>query len=533
MPELTLGLDIGNTSIGWALVDEAGERIVDVGVRIFPEGVDRPKGEAEQSKCLERRVARGMRRQVARRAARKFALRVALWRAGLAPEAAIHFGTLGRVGRRAARMVARAELPRSALTDPRSAERLAFDRAALGRDGTDPYELRRRALTERLEPHEIARLLVHLNQRRGFKSNRRSEKDDEKLQGIKKEMSDLAAAMSAAGHSTLGEHMAAKLREFSHMFSSEKDKARKWHTVREMYEKEFEAVWARQRASHPELLTDNLKAEIRRIIFFQRDMYWPRSIVGRCELEPRQRRCERADRAAQRIRILQEVNNLTFLDKTTGEVRPLSEPERARLIGELLKRDRIKFDRIRKILKFPESAHFNLEQGDRKELKGMETDYKLAGEKFFGDSWWTKSEQDRDNIVRSLVSTHWMEREQLARFVWLLDDDDVRLFAAEDERVLRAVAVRHWGLEPTVAAKVVGANLPDGYANLSRAAILKLIPELEKGLPLNAEPGKPPCGSTPGMPKAFSMPPSNGSSSRGTRSGSCRPPPSPPTASTM
>jgi CRISPR/Cas system Type II protein with McrA/HNH and RuvC-like nuclease domain len=40
MSEVTLGLDLGPNSIGWALIDEEHERIVDIGVRVFPEGVD-------------------------------------------------------------------------------------------------------------------------------------------------------------------------------------------------------------------------------------------------------------------------------------------------------------------------------------------------------------------------------------------------------------------------------------------------------------------------------------------------------------
>src|SRR5690606_17755075 len=39
----------------------------------------------------------------------------------------------------------------------------------------DPYRLRARALDESLLPYELGRVLFHLNQRRGFKSNRRAD----------------------------------------------------------------------------------------------------------------------------------------------------------------------------------------------------------------------------------------------------------------------------------------------------------------------------------------------------------------------
>ena len=85
MSELTLGLDLGPSSIGWALLDEASNRIVVAGVRVFPEGVDRDQQGGEKSKTQTRRDARGARRQIARRAARKKQLRRLLTSRGLLP----------------------------------------------------------------------------------------------------------------------------------------------------------------------------------------------------------------------------------------------------------------------------------------------------------------------------------------------------------------------------------------------------------------------------------------------------------------
>src|SRR2546426_9159766 len=83
---LTLGLDVGPTSVGWALVDDASGTIEGAGVRIFPEGVDRDQQGGEKSKSQARRVARGMRRQIARRARRKRQVKEALVHLGLLPK---------------------------------------------------------------------------------------------------------------------------------------------------------------------------------------------------------------------------------------------------------------------------------------------------------------------------------------------------------------------------------------------------------------------------------------------------------------
>ena len=68
---VTLGLDIGPNSVGWALVDTDADRIVDLGVRIFPEGVDNFDTKKEKPRNEDRQIARSMRRQTRRRAERK------------------------------------------------------------------------------------------------------------------------------------------------------------------------------------------------------------------------------------------------------------------------------------------------------------------------------------------------------------------------------------------------------------------------------------------------------------------------------
>ena len=137
MNQIVLGLDVGANSIGWALVSLGESLPIRAGVRVFPEGVDNYDTRKETSKSESRRVARGMRRQIMRRAARKAGLRRLLMAVGLSPD----------------------------------------------EDSVDPYSLRRKCLDSALTPGEFGRVLVHLNQRRGFKSNRKTDRarkaDDE------------------------------------------------------------------------------------------------------------------------------------------------------------------------------------------------------------------------------------------------------------------------------------------------------------------------------------------------------------------
>lgn len=89
MKKRTLGLDLGPNSIGWALVEECSEeksgKLIDMGVRVFTEGLDAFDTAKESSRNERRRVARGMRRQTARRRKRRKAITEALTAVGLWP----------------------------------------------------------------------------------------------------------------------------------------------------------------------------------------------------------------------------------------------------------------------------------------------------------------------------------------------------------------------------------------------------------------------------------------------------------------
>jgi len=171
MGRKTLGLDLGANSIGWALIDLEERQIIASGARVFPEGVDAFDTAKEKSRTQERRIKRGMRRQIARRARRKRVLRMVLAKHGLLP----------------------AELDQQTTI-------LALD----------PYPLRAKGLDKPLTAHELGRVFFHLAVRRGFLSNSKSDKAKAKeTSDMLKEISELEVQIQQAGHRTLGEHLAA------------------------------------------------------------------------------------------------------------------------------------------------------------------------------------------------------------------------------------------------------------------------------------------------------------------------------------
>jgi CRISPR-associated endonuclease Csn1 len=440
---VVLGLDIGANSIGWALAYETdGETFRDpvaMGVRVFPAGLANYETSKEESLNENRRIKRGMRRQIARRARRKRIVRDALIQVGLFP-----------AGRDAQNAVL---------------------------DATDPYTLRARAVAEPLEPFELGRIFLHLAQRRGFLSNRKSDGDDKEASETLKQIARLESEL---GGKTLGQH-------FAELHADPHVRIRGQRTRRKMYLDEFEAIWAAQSRFRPELLTDTLKygttgpvekypvepAPHRKgisplekfglhgLIFFQRPMYWPSKAIGRCELERREKRAPRADRRFQLFRILQEVNHLRIVGPF-GEERTLTDDQRRAAIDKLSKSEEVKFDDLRKTLRLAEGETFNLERGDRKKLEGHKTDAKLSHKKYFGPKWHDMTE-DRKNAIAATLA-------------------DPKI----DEDAIRAIATAEWNCPAELAEALTKVRLPDGYASFSLKAIEKLLPHLQRGLVLMA-----------------------------------------------
>jgi CRISPR-associated endonuclease Csn1 len=473
-----LGLDLGASSIGWALVERNGRgqgRLVACGSRVFPEGVDRDTSGAEMPKNAQRRLKRTQRRQIARRARRKRILREALVSAGLYPAEQAAQQTLDRL---------------------------------------DPYVLRASALHRKLSLHEIGRIFLHMAQRRGFLSNRKSSGGQTKEeQGVLAEISELEKLTKE--ETTLGAFLAAHCvrpgkptgRVDSLISENAVKRARREdggqlparirgvHTRRAMYLDEFERIWKQQARYHPDVLTADLmhgemgqqgfptrpaplngmtpleRFGIRGILFFQRPVYWHTAAVGRCELEPRLPRCSRADRWAQKARIYQEVNNLRVIEAGTEE-RPLVAEERDVVLQLLLSRREVTFEKMASELGLLEGTRFNLERlaaggskrGGRSKLKGMETDAVLRKKAFLGKAWDSFADADKDAIVRALLNPEIDEQRftEMARRRWQLEDDQVELLLDSLD------------------------DLPAGYGNLSRKALGRLLPYLEDGLPMMA-----------------------------------------------
>lgn len=409
-----LGLDIGTNSIGWCLIED-DKRVVDIGARIFSDGRD-PKSGA--SLAGDRRDARAMRRRRDRYLGRRSAFLETLIQCSLMPE-----------NQDEARLVAE----------------------------KDPYPLRKKALDEALTPYEIGRALFHLNQRRGFKSNRKAERtskdgEDGKIATGAKA---LDAAMQEAKTRTLGEFLAGRPEKRVRL--NGESQAYDFYPQRHHIEDEFNAIWDEQRKHHTAILTETVRAALHRILFYQRPLKTPE--VGLCTfagwngVPDDERRLPKSHPLFQQRRLYEEVNNLSII--VPGEAnRPLTRDQRDALILKLHDKKKVSFDSLAKAIKLAEGERFNKESDNRKELIGDEVRAEMADKKRMGNRWLHLSLEDQLRII------DWVQNE-------------------EDPDTLHEWLKHEFNLDQETAEAMAGAHLPEGYGRFGETATRLLLDALK------------------------------------------------------
>lgn len=324
---------------------------------------------------------------------------------------------------------------------------------------TNPYLLRRDGLDRVLEPFELGRALFHLNQRRGFKSNRKTDRAAGKESGkIKTAIAAFRAAMGDAR--TVGEALARRLDEGksvrARLIGKGKDEHYALYVDRQWIADEFDALWTSQQRFYPELLSEAAHERLKGILLHQRPLR--PVLAGKCFLEPTERRAAAALPSAQLFRLYQEVNHLCVETLVDRSERSLKRSERDALVGVLAESPKKGFEILRKTLfgANKEAFRFTLESDNRKELKGCDTAWKLSRKEAFGAAWHRFTLAEQDAVVGLLLES-------------------------ENEAGLEAELMARYALTPSQARHVINLNLEEGYFRLSAVAIGKVLPALRDG----------------------------------------------------
>ncbi len=438
-----LGLDLGTNSIGWAVVDDENNEILGTGVRIFQEGVVEKGTAKEMSKNATRRDARQARRQNFRTAMRKKIVKRELRKYGMCP-----------------------------VNNDNLKEWFKLN----------PYELRAKAIYEKIELLELGRIFYHLAQHRGFKSNRIAGAKDTTLDKGKKESGTIGITETKSKIQevqTLGNYLYSISYKDGEKYNTHFDengkelRVRNRYTTREMYEEEFEKIWNEQKQYYPSILTDELFIKLGYnnesgkddgIIFYQRPLRSQKSLLAKCTFENHpffdkkenkwitigKTPCPISHPIFEERRAWEFINTIEYNEK-----QKLSPQQKQIVINLINSKDkRFDFSEIKKVLSMPD-AKFNYE--DNHKVAGNYTIKNLSN--LFDKEIWN-NEQKRNEIWHCFYSY------------------------ADNNKLIEKL-IKSYGLKENDKKKVENIHLKQGYSNLSLKAINNILPFLKKGYLFN------------------------------------------------
>ncbi len=302
MTKKILGLDIGVSSVGLSVIEENenSKEIKELAVRIVPEDPDfhgKFYSGNTASKNLNRTIQRGIRKNNQRFKIRRDELYKILKENNMFPsEKDFNLNSL------------------------------------------ELYGLRAKAVSDKITLQELGRVLILLNQRRGFLSNRKSQTEEENSTDYKKRISELESELNGK---TIGQELYKELCEEKNINSV---LLRERTYLRATYVEEFDRIWDCQKEYYPETLTGGINDEdnketlyntIRnRIIFYQRPLKSQKGLISNCIFEKHHKAITKTSPYFEQFRIWQRLNDLSW--KTTdGQLFTPTQEQKEKLYNEL------------------------------------------------------------------------------------------------------------------------------------------------------------------------------------------------------
>ena len=439
-----LALDIGVSSVGLALIHEVnGKKTLEkLAVRIVPEDPDfhgKFYSGNTASKNMERTQKRGIRRNNQRFKARRDQLNCLLKENQMYPDEAL------------------INLPTRNL-----------------------YGLRSKAVTEKISLQELGRILMLLNQRRGFLSNRKSISKEENTTEYKER---IFALEKERGNETIGQQLHTELQESEHSFEVV---LRKRTYLRASYLEEFDRIWEEQKKYHSVLtggygedknkgtLYDQLR---NRIMYYQRPLRSKKGLVSDCRFEKHHKAVTKSSPYFQLYQILQKVNDLSWTTPD-GEKHYPTHEQREQLkkrlwSGKLNSKYKLTVTQIKSVLGFG--------RNDRVYLNFTELD----GAKTYSILKKALQKAQIENPEQYLFFK-WDHRNKAGNFCnekgGLFELWHITYSLPHEQEVINTL-VKRFGFtvsQSRIIAQNVGYS--SDYGSLSTRAIRKLLPHLEEGL---------------------------------------------------
>lgn len=306
----SLGLDIGTSSIGWAVLDLDKERIHNLGVRIFERPEDPQNGD---SLAKPRRDARSARRRLKRRRQRLNHLKQFF-------------------------------VDQNILTKNQVEEVLNYKSNF---NKLDVYALRAKALTEELSPEELLKVLYQIAKRRGFKSNRKVVEESDKEGGrVTSALKTNEKFLADNNYTTVGEALSCDEKFALHKRNKRDDYTNSF--ARDDFLRELEAIIKTQQnytlKNVPEQTINELIYGINdeqvinvSAIMYQRPFITKELIekmVGNCTFEKNEKRAPKASYSFEVFRLASDLSHLVFIPRDASKRQAKRENLEVRLSPE-------------------------------------------------------------------------------------------------------------------------------------------------------------------------------------------------------
>lgn len=336
-----LGFDIGVTSIGWAFVE--GEELKDCGVRIFTKAENPKNGD---SLAAPRREARSIRRRLARRKARLNTIKRLL-----CEEFGLNLNDyLANDG----------ELPKAYETT---------------KDTKSPYELRTLALEQKLEPKELARVILHIAKHRGYGNKHAKTGSDKDSKKVLSAIKVNEATMNAKRYKSVGEYLYKEFYQKERLEGEKKGNtsAKEFKNVRNKGENYEHCVAQEQVRAELELIfqkqkdfgatfSENFESQILETAFYQRDLKSFADKVGECVFYKGENRAPKDSLSAMEFvaltRIINTLKNLDEKSKNLGIGETYGKDKIQEILKIVLDKGEMSYKKLRDILHLDERILF-------------------------------------------------------------------------------------------------------------------------------------------------------------------------------
>lgn len=425
----SLGLDIGTTTVGWAVLNLDNNRIEDLGVRAF-NAAEEPKTKA--SLAEPRRLARSIRRRLHRRAGR---LR-------RAKDLFIYHGLI-----------------------PDEERESAFETT---QETLSPWQLRADGLDRFLTGHEFARALFHIIKRRGFKSNRKNVEAD-------KESKVVGPAVAANRRLLEKYRTAGEMLCCDKQFKDRKRNTSDWYensVDRIMLEEEIRALFARQREIGSIHAGQEFQDALLEVFLWQKPYASGDDIlkkIGPCTFEQGENRAPKHSYHAERFTLLQRVNSLTY--STNGDRIRLDDRQRQQIEQLAYAKPKVTYAQARTALEFPEEARFSGLDYMRKPKEGQTDQDPFECEKA------TCVQVPAYHSLRKACGGVW---DQVKDNPDLMDELGYALTFYKTDEDIRG-HLEECGVAPDVVEAALHCGQFSKVLHLSLVALKKIIPHLERG----------------------------------------------------